>query len=69
MRDDHFDKFAKVKDALTAAETEHPDSRPLKVLHARAAEALDGFSHLFTDDQYVALGGGTPKIDPGSDNS
>lgn len=59
MRDDHFQKFAKVKAALVAAHAEHPDSRSLDVLHARAAEALDSHSQMFTDEQYVALSGGT----------
>lgn len=65
MRDDHFQKFAKVREALVAAEAANPDSRELKLLHACASEALDSHSQLFTDGQYVALGGGTPKTDPG----
>lgn len=63
MRDDHFQHFAKFKASLDAAEKADPDSPHLKVLHARASKALDSFSHMFTDDQYVALGGGTPKSD------
>jgi hypothetical protein len=61
MRDDHFQKFAKVRVALLAAEDAHPGSNALKALHARASEALDSHWHLFTDEQYVALGGGVPK--------
>lgn len=61
MRTEHFDHFTKVADALKAAEAEHPDSRALKVLHGRMSTALDANSHLFTDEQYIALGGGTNK--------
>ncbi len=61
MRDTHFQKFAAVREALLAAEEAHPGSTPLATLHARASEALDSHSHLFTDDQYVALSGGTKE--------
>lgn len=61
MRTEHFDKFAKVADALDAVDREHPGSRAMKALRARIHDALDGNSHLFTDEQYVALGGGVPK--------
>lgn len=61
MNNSHFDKFAKVADALAAAEKEHPGSRSLKALHGRMSAALDSHSHLFTDEQFVALGGGTDK--------
>ena len=63
MRTDHFDKFAKVADALDAVDAENPNSRAMKVLRARVHDALDSFSHVFTEEQFVALGGGVPKTE------
>lgn len=64
MRYDAFDDLSKARDALAAAEEAHPGCPRLAALHARLGRALDRFSHLLTEEQYVALGGGTPKTPP-----
>jgi len=60
MRKDHFDKFAKVADALDDLDQ---DSRATKVLRTRIHNALDSFSHVFTEEQFTALGGDVPKTE------
>lgn len=65
MRDDHFQKFAKFRASLIAAEAANPGGTPLKVLHSRASALLDEYSHMFTDEQYTTLSGTPKTVDPG----
>lgn len=75
MRNDVFKEIVLAKEALLAAESEHPESRALKVLHERMARGVEALKSILTDDQYAALGGGTGKTgpgdpgDPGNDNN
>lgn len=61
MRADHYQKFVTVKQRLLDAEAAHPKSPELKALHEAMGEALDDFGHLFTDEQFQPLSGGTEK--------
>lgn len=57
----HFQAGRAVRRALDRAEQAHPDSPHLATLHQRLAELRDTFRSDLPDDQFIALGGGTPK--------
>lgn len=56
-----FQALAAVKEALGRVENRHLDSASVSVLHGRLAAAVAANRDLLTDDQFQALGGGTPK--------
>lgn len=59
-----FEKLVKVKEALDTLEQRYPEDRTVQVLHYRLGNALEHFRDRFTEEQFVALGGGTPKTEP-----
>lgn len=61
LTDIQITRLQAIKTALIAAEHAHPRSPNLRELHARMAEAVHEGRNLMTDDQFQALGGGTPK--------
>lgn len=61
MRADHYQKFVDIAEAMNAVDKENPGSRAMKVLRARVHEALDSHAHLFTDEQFQPLSGGTKE--------
>lgn len=50
-----------VRRALLRAERTHPRCPDLKALHDRLADLLEAFRPDLPDEEFVALGGGTPK--------
>lgn len=56
-------KVNAVRDELLEVERVHPNSRHVKLLHARLEELLTLAKDegLLDNDDYVAAGGGTPK--------
>lgn len=61
MNHTRFSVLAAIKADLDAAHAAHPGSVPLNRLHARLGRAVEELKDMLTDEQYVALGGGTPK--------
>lgn len=68
MKTEHFDRFAKVADAMDAVERENPGSRAMKELRARWNELLTDGPHTFSETELSALTNPSAGDDSG-DNS
>lgn len=65
MTDERYAIALDIKRAIDRAEEAHPKCQQVKALHGHLGRLLENHRSELTDDQYVALGGGTGKTDGG----
>lgn len=68
MTDERFAIALKIKQAMDRAEADHPTSRSVRALHGQLTRLLFDHRDDLSDEQFVALGGGTGKTPPDDDD-